>query len=265
MFDLTGKVAVITGGASGIGLATVRRLAAAGARVVIGDLSPAEDLAAEVDGIARRVDVADEDQVAALMGDAVERFGRLDVIVNNAGIAIDRGRFADHDRDAYAGQFEVNLLGPVYGIKHGARHMGTGGSIVNTSSMAGMLGVPETASYAASKWALVGITKVAALELAPRGIRVNAVCPTNLSHVMTTVDIDVAEGTIALSEFLQPLDRLATPEEVAAAIHFLASDDAAMITGHALPIDGGMSAGPSVQAIDAALDLRQRSAGSAAG
>jgi len=253
LFNLSAKVAVVTGGASGIGLATVRRFRAAGAHVVIADLSDATDLAEELGGVFVRTDVSDEAQVAGLMAKTAERFGRIDILVNNAGIAIDAGPFPNHDHDAFRRQFDVNLMGPVYGIKHGATHMHDGGSIVNTSSMAGMVGFPEYVSYGASKWGLIGITKTAALELAPRGIRVNAVCPTGVTTPMMAVGDEASEGELAVIEILQPLSRLATPEEIAASIHFLASDDCGMITGHALPVDGGLVAGPSTQSIEVAI------------
>ncbi len=260
MFDLDGKIAVITGGASGIGLATAQRFHAAGAQVVIADIADGSAKAEDLDGLFVHTDVADESQVAALLDRAAQHYGRIDILVNNAGIAIGAGTISEQVYEDYRLQFDVNLMGAVFGIKHVVDHMPAGGAIVNTSSMAGVLGFPGFASYGASKWSMIGITKTAALELAPRGIRVNAVCPTGVATPM--MDDDVApEDEVAMIEMFQPINRLATADEVAAAIQFLVAGDCAMVTGHALHLDGGLFAGTSVQSLELALEAfrtRQR-------
>lgn len=253
MFELTKKVALVTGGASGIGAATVRRFAAAGAICVIADLSAADALAAEVGGSSHLVDVTDDDQVRALIDAVVEEHGRLDVMVNNAGI-IGPGRGITADSMADTRQvLEINLIGVIHGIKHAANVMKPGGVIVNTASMAGVTGFPGLSAYGASKWGVVGVTKHAAVELGPRGIRINCVCPTGVETPMVGEHLDHwAVRSQSLAN--QHTRRLCTADEVAAAIHFLASDDAAMVNGHALNVDGGMGAGLSVQLIEAAVD-----------
>lgn len=240
LFSLDGKVAVVTGGASGIGLATARRFAAAGARVVIGDRTDAASIASGIGGIAVRADVSAEDDVARLMRTASERFGAIDIAINNAGVGTTEW-LPDMTEEALDHNLDVNFKGAVWGVKHGARFMGDGGSIVNTASIAALFGSPGYAAYAASKAAIVSVTKTAALELAPRRIRVNCVCP-------GTVDTPMSEGDdveleMAIADKIHPLGRIAQPEEIAALFHYLASDESSFVTGQAIAIDGGMSAG----------------------
>lgn len=251
MFSVEGKIAVVTGAASGIGAATAGRFAAAGATVVVSDIADGSVVAEQVGGAFVAADVRDEAQVEALVDTAVARYGRLDVMVNNAGvIGPGRGIAAD-SMDDVREVLEVNLLGAIHGTRHAARAMRPGGTIVNTASMAGVVGFPGLAAYGASKWGVVGLTKHAAVEFGPRGIRVNCVCPTGVSTPMAG---ELANHWAVRSQALanQHVRRLATAEEVAAAIHFLACDDAAMVNGHALQVDGGLGAGLSVQLIEAA-------------
>jgi NAD(P)-dependent dehydrogenase (short-subunit alcohol dehydrogenase family) len=255
MFSLDTKVAVVTGGGSGIGLAVVHRLAEAGAAVVIGDVTPQDTLAAEVGGHSVVTDVADDHEVAELMETTVRHLGRIDIVVNNAGVAL-----AETDTDitsvddaTYLRLFEVNALGVAHGMKHAAPRMTDGGSIINVSSLAGAIGFPGFPAYAMSKAGVIGLTRVAALQLAATNIRVNAVCPGFVDTPMARDDpVDYAR----FSEAVVPLGRLVAPQEVAAAIHFLASDDAAMITGQIVNVGGGLSAGVSAQVVDQALDER---------
>lgn len=244
MFTLEGKVAVVTGGASGIGESTVRRFTRAGAKVVIGDLQDASPLAKEVDGLAVRTDVSREDEVEDLLETALRELGRLDVVVNNAGIGA--GTFlaalSEEDLDR---NLQVNLKGVIWGIKHAASRIVDGGSIMSTASLAGLIGTPSYGAYVASKSGIVGITKTAALELAPRRVRVNCVCPGTIDTPMMDHD-EGASVEFELAEVLHPLGRMGRPEEVAALFHFLASDESAFITGQAIAIDGGMSAGPGL-------------------
>lgn len=242
MFSLEGKVAVVTGGAGGIGQATVRRFARAGAKVVVADVGDAAALAEEVSGLFVRTDVSDGAQVQALMDKAAVAHGRIDVVINNAGIPVGGDTVARFAPDEFRRSFDTNALGAVHGIKHAVPHMAGGGVIINTASLAGTQGQYGSGPYVAAKFAVVGITKTAALELAGRDIRVNCVCPGNIATAMGAPP-EFAKITDAMT----PLGRPGRPEEVAALFHFLASDDCPYITGQAICIDGGMSAGPSLR------------------
>lgn len=246
-FSLTGKVAVITGGGSGIGLACAQRFSAAGARVTIANRSDSTALAEDLGATFVRTDVAVEADVEALMTGVAEREGPIDIVVNNAGFGEVGADVAALSRAVLQRHLDVNLFGVVYGIKHGVAHLRDGGSIVNVSSLAGLVGFPTYGAYVASKWAVVGLTKAAAIELAPRRIRVNCVCP-------GTIDTPInqqagAEAELEIVKTIAPLGRIGTPEEVAATIHFLASDDAGYLTGTAIEVDGGWLAGPSLALI----------------
>jgi len=171
---------------------------------------------------------------------AVARFGELDAVVNNAGISGTTGMIADIEEADFDLVQRVNVKGILWGIKHGARYMVNGGSIINTASYAGISAFPGYGSYSASKFAVVGLTKTAALELAPRGIRVNCVCPGTID---TPINSGAGELELALANHMTPLGRIGSPEEVASLIHFLASDESSYMTGLAIPIAGGLSAG----------------------
>jgi 3alpha(or 20beta)-hydroxysteroid dehydrogenase len=248
LFSLAGKVAVVTGGAAGIGQATARRFAAAGAKVVIGDVRDASALAKEIGGLAVGTDVSREAEVEALLETAVRELGRLDVVVNNAGIGAGTvlASLSEEDLDA---NLDVNLKSVVWGIKHAAPRIADGGSIMSTASLAGLLGTPSYGAYVASKAAVIGITRTAALELAPRGVRVNCACPGTIDTAMNRNEGGNVESEIA--GMLHPLGRMGRPEEVAALFHFLAADESAFITGQAIAIDGGISAGPGLGTIAA--------------
>ena len=246
-FSLAGKVAVITGGGSGIGLATARRFAAAGARVTIANRSDSTRLATEMGATFVRTDVSVEADVEALMNGVAERDGAIDIVVNNAGFGEVGAEVAGLSQAVLQRHLDVNLFGVLYGIKHGVVRMRDGGSIVNVSSLAGLVGFPTYGAYVASKWAVVGLTKSAAIELGPRRIRVNCVCP-------GTIDTPInqqagAEAELEIVKTIAPLGRIGTPEEVAAAIHFLASDDASYLTGSAIEVDGGWLSGTSMALI----------------
>jgi 3alpha(or 20beta)-hydroxysteroid dehydrogenase len=236
---------VVTGGASGIGKAIALRFADAGAKIVIGDRNDASSVADEIDAIAVLADVSVEDDVARLMQTANDHFGRIDVAINNAGVGTTE--WLPHmGEQALDLNLDTNFKGAVWGIKHAARFMGDGGSIVNTASIAALFGTPGYAAYSASKAAIVSVTKTAALELAPRAIRVNCVCP-------GTVDTPMSEGDdveieMAIADKIHPLGRIAQPEEIAALFHYLAVDESSFITGQAIAIDGGMSAGSGLGA-----------------
>jgi len=247
LFSLAGKVAVVTGGGSGIGLATARRFVAAGARVTIANRSDSTALAQEFGATYVRTDVAVESEVEALMNGVADREGGIDIVVNNAGFGEVGAEVAQLSRESLQQHLDVNLFGVLYGIKHGVARMRDGGSIVNVSSLAGLVGFPTYGAYVSSKWAVVGLTKSAALELGPRRIRVNCVCP-------GTIDTPInqqagAEAELVIVSTIAPLGRIGTPDEVAAAIHFLAADDAGYVTGAAIEVDGGWLAGTSLALI----------------
>jgi NAD(P)-dependent dehydrogenase (short-subunit alcohol dehydrogenase family) len=246
MAELEGKVAVVTGGASGLGRAMVERFAAEGARVVIADIDAdaGEALAAELGDVAafRSTDVTDVDQVQALVDATVARFGSLHVMVNNAGVASAMTRFLHDDLSDFHRVIDINLLGVLLGTQRAARHMKTdgGGSIINLSSTAGMDAGAGLITYRATKAAVLHASRSIALDVAPYGIRVNCIVPGQIRTAMTTYDME------AVRELTQPLPRAGTPDDVAEAAVFLASDRSAQITGIALPVDGGTTAGPPV-------------------
>jgi 3alpha(or 20beta)-hydroxysteroid dehydrogenase len=247
-FSLKDKVAVITGGGSGIGLATARRFVRAGAKVVIANRRDSAALADSFGAAYVQTDVAKEDEVRQLMESTVSLHGQIDVLVNNAGFG-QVGPTALELTDQTLNQhLQTNLFGVMYGVKHAGPHMPSGSSIINVASLAGLAGVPTYGAYVASKFAVIGLTKTAAIELAPQGIRVNCVCP-------GTIDTPInqaggAEAELEVVKTLAPLGRIGQPEEVAALIHFLAASDCAYVTGESIVIDGGWLAGPSIAAFE---------------
>jgi NAD(P)-dependent dehydrogenase (short-subunit alcohol dehydrogenase family) len=247
--SLEGRIAVVTGGASGIGEATARLFAQAGARVVIGDLQDASALAQEIGGDFVRTDVRRPGEVKALVESAVSRHGRLDVLFNNAGIEI-HAPLVGTDDQAHRDLIDVNLNGVFYGLKYGIQAMLANpgpnrGSIVNTASVAGLTGSPALGSYNAAKHGVVGLTKNACIEYGAAGIRVNAVCPGVIRTPMMAIFGD-NEELVARVGKAHALGRIGEPIEVARLVLFLASDDASFISGAAVPVDGGMIAGPIV-------------------
>ena len=242
--ELEGKVAIVTGGASGIGRATVELFVAEGARVVIADVDRAsgEELATALGPAAAfaRTDVTDGHEVQAAVDFAVERFGGLNVMFNNAGISSSIARLLNDDLADFARVMNVNLFGVVVGTQRAARHMAAhgGGAIINNSSLAGIKPGAGLVAYRASKAAVIHFTKSAAIDLADYEIRVNCVAPAHIATAITSYDMEpVIRST-------QPLQRQGQPRDVANAVVYLASDRAAQVTGVVLPVDGGTSAGP---------------------
>ena len=233
------KVAIVTGGASGIGLATAHRLASEGARVVIAGRGQdkVEAAAAEVGGgaIGLHCDVSDETQVAACVATTVAQAGRLDVIVNNAGMMIFKP-LVETTHDDWLQVFGVDLFGAVHFLRHGLPVMPRGGSVVNVTSIHGHMTSPLVGTYAAAKAAVESLTRTASIEAKPLGIRVNCVAPGAVETKMLYENPNVKSG----AEKIDPAD-IGTPEQLAAAIAFLASDDAAFVTGTVLQADGGRS------------------------
>lgn len=253
MFDLTGKVAYVTGGASGIGRAVAQRLSVAGAELFILDVDATggTETAEGVGGTFVYVDVADEHSVQRGIADIVSQSGRIDIAVNNAGIALPLAAIADVTPEHFEAHLRVNTLGVLNGIRFAAPHMPDGASIINTASVLGLVGTPGYASYAVSKFGVVGLTKVAAVELGARGIRVNCVAPTTVNTPMLDTFPSARQEATAYSH-ASALGRVIEAEHVAALVHFLASDDCPVITGQAIAIDAGITAGVSSYAWDAA-------------
>ncbi len=246
--QLEGKVALITGAARGQGAAEARLFVERGARVLLTDVlsEPGQALADKLGEAARfsTHDVSKEEDWAAAVEAVTATFGRLDVLVNNAGILYTHPIVGEDPADVRA-LLDVNLIGPLLGMRAVAEPMAAsgGGSIVNISSLAGLRGFAEHAAYGSSKWALRGLTKVAALELGPRGIRVNSVHPGAINTPMLPVPEGLSPEQLDDIFSYVPLGRVGQPEDIARVVAFLASDDAAYMTGAELAVDGGLHAG----------------------
>lgn len=244
---LAGKVAVITGGASGIGLATAKRMRAEGARIVIGDLDPVsgEAAAAEVEGLFVQVNVADEDQVNNLFDTAAREYGSVDIAFNNAGISPpDDDLIENTELPAWQKVQDINLKSVYLSCRAALRHMVPAGkgSIINTASFVAVMGsATSQISYTASKGGVLAMSRELGVQYARQGIRVNALCPgpvnTPLLQELFAKDPERAARRLVHV----PLGRFAEPEELAAAVAFLASDDASFITGSTFLVHGGIS------------------------
>jgi NAD(P)-dependent dehydrogenase (short-subunit alcohol dehydrogenase family) len=250
-YDFQGQVALVTGASSGMGLAAAQAFAHAGAAGVLADVNePAlqaatDDLtAAGHQAIGVICDVSDEGQVAAMVDRAIAQFGRLDMAFNNAGIQAPPTDAADEPAGLFDRVNAINLRGVWACMKHELRQMRTQGSgaIVNNSSLGGLVGLPGRAAYHASKHGVIGLTRSAALEYAPRGIRINAICPGTIETPMVA-DM-IARGELDKDEAIasQPIARLGTADEMAAAVLWLCSPGASFVVGVALPVDGGYTA-----------------------
>lgn len=252
MGRLDHKIAFITGAAGSIGAATARRFAAEGARVALTDLDAgalhalADDLGRD-HALALPADVTDPAAVRDAVQQAVQRFGGLDVAFANAGIFGAVAPITDYPEDVFDRVMAVNVRGPFLVAKHALAAMRDGGSMIINSSVVGLTADPGIAAYATSKHALVGLMRTAAKEMAPRGIRVNTLHPGPVSNAfqhaieLTATGADTEQRAAEIFEDMIPLGRHATPEEVAAAVVFLASDESRFLTGATVPLDGGMS------------------------
>ena len=248
---LEGRTAVITGAASGIGAGTARLFVEEGARVVVADMQidAGRALVDELGESARfaEVNVLDEAQVAAAVDLAVAEFGRLDIMFNNAGIVGAVGRISEMSAEAWDNTIGILLRGVFLGVKHAARVMlpQNSGVILSTASTAGVLGGLGPHAYTAAKHGVIGLTKSVANELAPNGIRVNAIAPGNTVTAMTasvtTGDANDVEGTTARIASMSPLGYAGVPHDIAAAALYLASDDARYVSGHTLVVDAGQT------------------------
>lgn len=256
--ELSGKVAIVTGGASGIGRGIVERFVAEGSRVVIADVEydRGSELAATLGSDAQfvRADVSDPEQVGSLVATTVEKFGGLHVMVNNAGVSSPLRRLLDDDLSEFHRIMGVNVLGVMAGTRDAARHMSEngGGSIINLSSIGGTQAGGGVMIYRASKAAVIQFTKSAAIELARYEIRVNAIAPGSIPTPIlasSAVDVDPAELAAFEARIRQgmrddrPLKREGTPDDVAQAALYFAGDRSLYVTGTVLPVDGGTSAG----------------------
>ena len=257
MTRLQDKVAIVTGAASGIGEAIARRLVADGAQVIVGDVQDArgQALMTELGDAAsyRHCDVAREPDVRALVSHAAERFGRLDVLVNNAGIPGPGGPIQDVDADAFDVAIGVLLRSVFLGIKHAAplmKRQGSG-SIVSTASVAGMRTGFGPHVYSAAKAAVIHLTHSVAMELGESGVRVNCICPGGIATPIFGkgygFSAEAADRTVPLMKQvlagMQPLQRAGLPEDIANAVAWLASDESSFVNGHALVVDGGLIGG----------------------
>jgi len=253
MGKLDGKVAVITGAASGMGRATAIRFAKEGAAVVVADLNSqggelvvSEIAAAKGRAVFQRTDVISEDDIKALINRAVTEYGRLDITYNNAGVGGATGRIEDIKGEDWDKTFHILTRAVFFGIKYSIAPMRKvgGGSIISTSSVAGLRGVSGLHAYSAAKAAVVSITESAAIDLGHDRIRVNCICPGGVVTPLTVRGNPAGEEAAAKNMArMQPIPRAGRPEDIAAMALFLASDEAEWITGTAMVVDGGMNTG----------------------
>ena len=242
MFSLEDKAAFITGAAGGIGFAVAKRYTEAGAKVVIADIVDGSKAAEDIGAHFISIDVSDEENVSSALGEAVSLVGTLDIVVNNAGVGNVGPTFEETDRELLERTTKINQFGVFYGLKHAPSRMSDGGSIINTSSLAAHINLPGNGVYSATKKAVVSMTEMAALELGPRAIRVNAVSPGYVDTALGSGD----EGR-KLCEAFTALGRFATTDDLIGVYHFLAADESSYITGQTIKVDGGWSCGPTGQ------------------
>jgi NAD(P)-dependent dehydrogenase (short-subunit alcohol dehydrogenase family) len=243
---LSGKVAVVTGAASGIGLSVAKRFHAEGASVVLADISGKEkEIAASMGNraVAINADVSRSEDAKAMIDFAVTSFGGLDILCNNAGAGSKLVPFTDVSREAFDRMIDINLRSIFMAMQHAIPHMVArgGGSIVNVASTAALLGMPQMSEYAASKAGSLAVTRCTAIEYARSGVRVNAVCPGFIDTPMSQAAIHFNPAILEYAKQLIPMGRIGTSDEVASAILFLASDESSYITGAVIPVEGGQT------------------------
>lgn len=248
--DWNGRVALVTGAGSGIGQATAQQFAALGAKVALLDRDEQAggetlELILQAGGEAFfcATDVSNEDSVAAAVAETISRFGRLDAAHNNAGISPDTGTTTECSREVWDQIFAVNVTGIWLCMKHEIQAMlrTGGGAIVNTGSVSSLRAAPQLAAYVASKHALIGLTKVTALEYAGQNVRVNIVCPGVIITPM--LEKKASEGMFSIEDYVKssvPMGRAGQPDEIASAVTWACSDSASYLTGATLSVDGGM-------------------------
>lgn len=250
--DLEGKVAIVTGGSSGIGKSTALAYAKQGMKVAVVDIheTRAQAVANEIienggTSIAVLADVAKSEQVEAMVDRVVEEFGQLDVAFNNAGIDLEHTPIANVEEDVYDKLMDVNVKGVWLCMKYEIAQMlkqGSGGAIVNTASIGGVIASPRMPIYGATKHAVVGMTKTAAVEYGKKGIRVNSVCPAVIRTDMAAEAFARDSRREAIAIGMHPIGRLGNPEEVSNAVLFLSSEASSFVIGHQLMVDGGFTA-----------------------
>jgi len=250
MFSLEGKKALITGSASGIGLAVAKAFIKAGAMVIISDLQDGEEVAKEIGASFIQLNVTDEQKMKQAFEKIEREHGKLDILVNNAGIAIDIDSIETAPDGAMQKIINVNLFGVYYAMKYAPKHMNDGGSIINLGSSAGSgMTTAGHGEYSASKAGVAYLTRTAAIELGLRGIRVNAICPGGIAGTgMTTPDDD--SPTANFYRTVTALGRMGSPADLLGLFNYLASDASSYLTGQEICIDGGMSAGITLPTLD---------------
>jgi NAD(P)-dependent dehydrogenase (short-subunit alcohol dehydrogenase family) len=249
------RIALVTGAAGVIGTATMQLLAERGARIVAIDrnerqlLAAIEDLPGSAQGVAITADVTNEDEVADYVRQAIDKFGTIDVFYNNAGIEGDIAPIVDYSLESFRRVLDVNVVGVFLGLKHVLPVMlkQNRGSIINTASIAGLIGTPDIAAYCASKHAVIGLTKSAALECSATGVRVNCVCPGMIDSRMLNAIVtgrNPGNAPVPTDKIVDrtPARRLGHASEVASIVAFLASDEANYVSGSAYTVDGGRTA-----------------------
>ncbi|MBN1364234.1 MAG: SDR family oxidoreductase [Syntrophaceae bacterium] len=254
---LNGKNAIITGAANGIGRASALLFASEGANLVLADVNETGLLQVEKEiqskggkVIIRKTDVSSEEEIKALINLALEKFINIDILINNAGISGGLYALEDQESEEWHKVYDVNVMGPVYAIKHIIAHMKSRrqGSIINIASVAGIMSGAGGNAYSASKAALINFTKTSACEVGAYNVRINAICPGLIETGMTQPFFEWARSSgkeNQLGKYCE-LKRAASPEEVAWAILFLASDESSYMTGQAIPVDGGITASMSI-------------------
>ena len=259
MARLTGKVAIITGAAQGMGAATARVFVQEGAHVVITDVKAdaGRALAAELGDTATFIphDVSDDGNWREVAGQAARQFGGVDILVNNAGIVFMGGSILEIERSDFRRLFDIKVIGTWLGIKHVAPAMMArgGGSIVNIASISALTGLNGIAPYAVSKWGVRGLSKTAAMELGPKNIRVNTIFPGTINTEMGNIARE-SEEALNARHHGQPIGRVGRPDEVARASLFLASDDSSYMSGAEIVVDGGMTTGFYSSALPNGID-----------
>jgi NAD(P)-dependent dehydrogenase (short-subunit alcohol dehydrogenase family) len=248
---LDGKIALIVGASRGIGAATARAFVESGARVILAsrDIDALEALAGELGGPAHaraiKLDIRNSAEIVEAVRFAADAFGRLDIAFNNAGISPKLARFADLEEEAFDATLAVNLRAVFVAMKHQIRVMrlGGGGSIVVTGSVGSLVGLPQMGAYVASKHALAGLVKTAALDHAKDNIRVNLIAPGTVMTEMLKAGIGATEEGLSRLAAASPMARIASPEEIAGSVVWLSSPAASYITGAIIPVDGGYTVG----------------------
>lgn len=249
-FSIYNKIALITGGCSGIGLAVAKRYISAGASVVLADIQDGNNIAEQIGATYFPLDVTNEQQVHSVLEQISLKIGKIDILLNNAGVGDLPGTIEAGDTKIWQKLVNINFFGVLYGLKYGPRYMNNGGSIINTASQAAVTKMPQGEPYAATKAAVVSLTQTSAVELGHRQIRVNAVLPT-YTHTPMTAENWEAEGSFIAT--FSPMGRAATVADMVGVFHFLAAPESQFISGQSFVVDGGWTAGVSNGLIEKVL------------